>query len=170
MILPGSSPSGSIKNDDKLQEATPKPSTAAATEAKAEMKEHVIQIENDPESPSKNLYITKEEDSNLQKPITPTPSLHSKTDKPEQILSAATLEKDHSASRSDSKKEQKPNDSEKDSDENEEEKPKQEKPKESKPKPPKPKPAPESELAPAPKLVTDKGKSKITGKIVSGWL
>nr|XP_021196624.2 transient receptor potential protein [Helicoverpa armigera] len=49
--------------------------------------DHVITIE--PDTPTKTLYMTEEEDSNLQKPITPTPSVHSQS---EQILSAASLE------------------------------------------------------------------------------
>lgn len=55
-----------------------------------ELQEHVIQIE--PETPTKNLYITKDEDANLQKPITPTPSVHSQS---EQVLSASALEKQY---------------------------------------------------------------------------
>uniref|UniRef100_A0A2A4J182 Uncharacterized protein n=2 Tax=Heliothis virescens TaxID=7102 RepID=A0A2A4J182_HELVI len=49
--------------------------------------DHVITIE--PDTPTRTLYMTEEEDSNLQKPITPTPSVHSQS---EQILSAASLE------------------------------------------------------------------------------
>lgn len=58
--------------------------------------EHIIQIEEPetPESPTKTLYITKEEDLTLQKPLTPTPSIHSHTPTTdqEQILSASSLE------------------------------------------------------------------------------
>ncbi|CAG9782512.1 unnamed protein product [Diatraea saccharalis] len=49
-------------------------------------KDHIIQID-EPESPTKALCMTKEEDTRLQKPITPTPSVPS-----ELILSAASLE------------------------------------------------------------------------------
>ncbi|CAF4762491.1 unnamed protein product [Pieris macdunnoughi] len=169
-----SSPGGSNQKEATQPVEEPKPNTGSpGSEARVEKKEHVIQIENEPESPSKSLYITKEEDSNLQKPITPTPSLHSKSEKPEQILSAATLEKDHSASRSDSKKDKENAKEAKEvpkEDNPKEDPPKEEKPKEPKPKPPKPKPAPAPEPASGPKMVTDKGKSKVTGKMVSGWL
>ncbi|XP_050682753.1 transient receptor potential protein isoform X2 [Leptidea sinapis] len=142
--------------DPKPTKEIPKTSTTAppAEAAKAEQKDHVIQID-EPESPTKNLYITKEEDSALQKPLTPTPSVHSKSEKSEQILSASKLEADHGASTSDKKHESEPK---------EEKKPKD-------PKPPKPKPGPSPAPAPAaPQMVTDKGKSKVTGKMVSGWL
>ncbi|RVE51850.1 hypothetical protein evm_003470 [Chilo suppressalis] len=49
-------------------------------------KDHVIQID-ELESPTSALCMTKEEDTRLQKPITPTPSVHS-----EQILSASSLD------------------------------------------------------------------------------
>lgn len=49
----------------------------------------VIQMEH--ESPNKNLYMTKEEDEKLQKPLEPTPTPAG----PELVLSAATLESDH---------------------------------------------------------------------------
>ncbi|VVD01669.1 unnamed protein product, partial [Leptidea sinapis] len=137
--------------DPKPTKEIPKTSTTAppAEAAKAEQKDHVIQID-EPESPTKNLYITKEEDSALQKPLTPTPSVHSKSEKSEQILSASKLEADHGASTSDKKPESEPK---------EEKKPKD-------PKPPKPKPGPSPAPAPAaPQMVTDKGKSKVTGKM-----
>lgn len=55
--------------------------------------DHIIQIEDQEtlESPSKTLYITEEEDLTLQKPITPTPSIHTPIPE-EQILSASSLE------------------------------------------------------------------------------
>ncbi|XP_060806231.1 transient receptor potential protein [Amyelois transitella] len=52
-------------------------------------KDHIIQID-EPESPTKTLCMTKEEDSTLQKPITPSPSIRS-----EQILSASGLEEQY---------------------------------------------------------------------------
>lgn len=55
-----------------------------------ELPHHIIQIE--PDTPTKNLYITKDESANLQKPIIPTPSIHSQ---PEQVLSASALEKQY---------------------------------------------------------------------------
>ncbi|CAH0718988.1 unnamed protein product, partial [Brenthis ino] len=154
---PPSTPASTTKSD---KETTP-PKTP-------DTKEHVIQIE--PESPSSSLYITKEEDKNLQKPISPTPSGPS-----EQILSAATLEADQKEEKSKSVKidveepkkeeESKPKDSKP-------KEPKETKPKE--PKPPKdsagPSRPPPSTAPPKPALPTDKGKSKVTGKIVSGWL
>lgn len=51
-------------------------------------KEHIIQIE-EPESPSKTLYITKDEGYCLQKPIVPSTSECSQS---EQILSASALD------------------------------------------------------------------------------
>ncbi|XP_052744568.1 transient receptor potential protein [Bicyclus anynana] len=122
---------------------------------KPEPKDHVIQID-EPESPSKSLYMTKEEDENLQKPMSPTPSGLSQ---PEQILSAATLETDQEKAKSDApsvvitvpEEPEKPKPPKP---------PKEPKPTSSKPDPPPPKPS----------IVTDKGKSKVTGKIVSGWL
>lgn len=51
-------------------------------------KEHIIQID-EPESPSRTLYMTKEEDYCLQKPITPSTSECSQA---EQILSASALD------------------------------------------------------------------------------
>nr|QDQ16917.1 transient receptor potential [Danaus plexippus] len=149
-------PSGS-KSPDPPKPTEPE--KAPEPPAKPEPKDHVIQIE-EPESPSKSLYITKEEDQNLQKPISPTPSGQT-----EQILSAATLE-------SDQQKEAKQPSVTITVPEEEAEP----KPKETKPKPPKPKeskPGPSTlapSPAPKPALVTDKGKSKVTGKIVSGWL
>ncbi|XP_052749802.1 transient receptor potential protein [Galleria mellonella] len=50
------------------------------------VKDHVIQID-EPETPTKTLCMTKDEDTNLQTPITPTPSVRS-----EQILSASALD------------------------------------------------------------------------------
>lgn len=131
-------------------------------EKKSESKDHVIQIE-EPESPSSSLYITKEEDKNLQKPISPTPSGPS-----EQILSASTLEADQqkeAKAPSITITVEEPKKSE------EEKEPKEPKKKELKPKEsPGPSRLSPSPAPPKPGIVTDKGKSKVTGKIVSGWL
>ncbi|XP_046971020.1 transient receptor potential protein [Vanessa cardui] len=135
-----------------------KPDKETTPQKKGESKDHVIQIE-EPESPTSSLYMTKEEDKNLQKPISPTPSGPS-----EQILSASTLESDQQK------------DSKTPSVTITVEEPKDDKPKEPKKKEPKPKESPgPSKLSPSPGppkpgIVTDKGKSKVTGKIVSGWL
>ncbi|KAM3966006.1 transient receptor potential [Aphomia sociella] len=132
-----------------------------------DVKEHIIQID-DPETPTKTLCMTKEEDTNLQSPITPTPSVQS-----EQILSASALDTQYKqmtshhipdkscllALKSKSATplmicEQFPERSE------------------SKSKPrstlssSKVSPSP----SPTPSTAKDKGKSKVTGKVVSGWL
>ncbi|XP_045778179.1 transient receptor potential protein isoform X2 [Maniola jurtina] len=140
---------------EKSDSKTPGPGPADKSEPKAETKDHVIQID-EPESPSKSLYMTKEEDENLQKPMSPTPS----GTPSEQILSAATLESDQQKAKSETPSvtitvpEDEP------------EKPKPPKEPKSKPSSSAPPPAP----PPKPGIVTDKGKSKVTGKIVSGWL
>ncbi|XP_063831875.1 transient receptor potential protein isoform X1 [Ostrinia nubilalis] len=54
--------------------------------AQFDTKHHIIQIE-EPESPTRTLCMTQDEDTKLQKPITPTPSIKS-----EQILSASALD------------------------------------------------------------------------------
>ncbi|XP_041969078.1 transient receptor potential protein isoform X2 [Aricia agestis] len=132
-----------------------KPPEKPAAAKPEEKKETVIQME-EPGSPSKNLYMTKEEDKNLQKPMTPTQS-----GPQEQILSASALEKEAEKAEvkvtitEDKPKEEKTEKAEKTD--------KPEKPK-------KPKPAPAAAPPPPTKQITDKGKSKVTGKMVSGWL
>ncbi|XP_026490381.2 transient receptor potential protein [Vanessa tameamea] len=150
-----SSPQEPTKSTDATASKSDKETTP---QKNGESKDHVIQIE-EPESPTSSLYMTKEEDKNLQKPISPTPSGPS-----EQILSASTLESDQQK------------DSKTPSVTITVEEPKDDQPKEPKKKEPKPKEsAGTSRLSPSPAppkpgIVTDKGKSKVTGKIVSGWL
>ncbi|XP_013171664.1 PREDICTED: transient receptor potential protein [Papilio xuthus] len=160
-----------------------KPATSTTKEdttdkASKASKDHIIQIEEpEGESPSKSLYITKEEDSNLQKPIQPTPS---KSEPAEQILSATAL----AAQAKDTKPEPKPSTTESKPETSTESKPTEstepktkEKP-ESKPavvfsEEPKSSPKPSTSApkpASKPPPMGDKGRSKVTGKIVSGWL
>ncbi|KAJ2941136.1 hypothetical protein O0L34_g10371 [Tuta absoluta] len=123
-----------------------------------ENKEHIIQIDEEP--PSTSLFITKEEDARLQKPLSPTP-----TPEPEQILSAKALESQYeqmSASPKPSGSKQLPSPEE---DPEPKTPVKKKEPKESRSSLSSPQPS----TAPSP-LKTDKGKSKITGKVVSGWL
>ncbi|KPJ19923.1 Transient receptor potential protein [Papilio machaon] len=159
-----------------------KPTTSTTKEdttdkASKSSKDHIIQIEEpEGESPTKSLYITKEEDSNLQKPIQPTPS---KSEPAEQILSATAL----AAQAKDTKPEPKPSTTETKPETSTASKPAES----TEPKPkakPDPKPSgsteePKSSPKPstsAPKPASkpppmgDKGRSKVTGKIVSGWL
>ncbi|XP_049878328.1 transient receptor potential protein [Pectinophora gossypiella] len=136
-----------------------------------ETREHIIQIE-EPDSPSitspsKTLYITQEEDEKQQKPITPTPSQRSSS---EQILSASALDsqyKETTASASDSRKLVTPEPSSSDGKTREGKKDSRSSlasPRSSRVSPtPTPSPTPSA-------AKTDKGKSKVTGKIVSGWL
>lgn len=153
------------------KQETTKPETQKPT--KPDTKDHVIQIEPEAGSPSKSLYITKEEDSNLQKPIKPTTSTDGKS---EQILSAATLAAQHTetkppddkpqtASPPPPKEESKPAVKVSTADEG---------PSASAPKPstsaPKPSTSAPKPPASKPPPVGDKGRSKVTGKIVSGWL
>ncbi|XP_063366128.1 transient receptor potential protein [Cydia amplana] len=122
-------------------------------------KDHVIQID-EPESPSKSLFITKEENKALEKPITPTPSERSQ----EQILSAATLESQHQDGTSRVTPTPEPQVSSVSETAKEKSRSSLTSPRSSKVSP---------SLTPSPSpsmLKTDKGKSKITGKVVSGWL
>lgn len=115
--------------------------------------DHVITIE--PDTPTKTLYITQEEDLNLQKPITPTPSIHSQS---EQILSASNLESQYKQMTSEpptvivtpdvSEPERSPR---------------------NRSSVGTPRSARVSPSA-SPSYGRDKGKSVVTGKVVSGWL
>lgn len=148
-------------------------------------KDHIIQIE-EPESPSRTLYITKEEDCSLQKPISPTTSERPQS---EQILSASAL---------DSQYRQMTKDPELGIPEATSSKVSVESPaiSESTSRTPKPSftltaPSPSHiasspttprhtssprpsgvspSVSPSMSTKTDKGKSKVTGKVVSGWL
>ncbi|XP_053616411.1 transient receptor potential protein isoform X2 [Plodia interpunctella] len=156
--------------------------------AQFDSKDHIIQID-EPETPTKTLCMTKEEDSILQKPITPTPSVHS-----DQILSATALEEQYKSMATtipetklsltpDPEKPVSPQPSIYDS----------RPPPTLDPRTPSrhytpisgsssnlgPRPTSRSSLSsprsgrvsPSPSPTpTDKGKSKVTGKIVSGWL
>ncbi|KAL4713494.1 hypothetical protein ACJJTC_010479 [Scirpophaga incertulas] len=156
-------------------------------------KDHIIQIE-EPDLPTASLCMTKEEETRLQKPITPTPSVHS-----EQILSASSLEIQYKQMKSPPPVIMTP--------------PPPESPAPPIPLPPElasrqglrlgtssPKPesstskttvrtdlspsktdkprsslgsqrvSPSPSPTPSISVATDKGKSKVTGKIVSGWL
>ncbi|KAH9643810.1 hypothetical protein HF086_002308 [Spodoptera exigua] len=125
--------------------------------AEFQSKDHIITIE--PDTPTKTLYITQEEDSNLQKPITPTPSVHSQS---EQILSASSLETQYKKMTSEppsvtvtpdpSEPERSPRRS-------------------STPRSARVSPSPSPSASPAPSPYgRGRGKSKATGKVVSGWL
>lgn len=125
-------------------------------------KEHVIQID-EPESPTRTLYITQEEDATLQKPITPAPS-----EKPEQILSASALESQYKSLTAEPTAGEGPSRA-------------QSAPGTSKSTLASPATGQESRPAsrgsarvspsPSPTPSTgDRGRSKVTGKMVSGWL
>ncbi|KAL0829971.1 hypothetical protein ABMA28_003435 [Loxostege sticticalis] len=164
--------------------------------AQFDTKDHIIQIE-EPESPTRTLCMTEDEDTRLQKPITPSPSVRS-----EQILSASALDSQYKQmvpppvimtppppdsppppvpiqqaisrppSRSTLSKSPVPESS----------KPESSRSKESiSPRPEDSSPRPGSSLgsarvSPSPSptpshtVKSDKGKSKVTGKVVSGWL
>ncbi|XP_075982194.1 transient receptor potential isoform X1 [Anticarsia gemmatalis] len=110
--------------------------------------DHVITIE--PDTPTRSLYITQEEDSNLQKPITPTPSVHS-----EQILSASNLETEYNKMVEAPIVTVTPD------------------PSEDRPRSRASVSTPRSARvspSPTPSYGRDKGKSVVTGKVVSGWL
>ncbi|XP_068623201.1 transient receptor potential protein [Battus philenor] len=183
--IEGKGSQGGSKEAKETKSPSQAPTTSASKEpAKSESKDHIIQIEEpEGESPSKNLYITKEEDSNLQKPLKPT------TKAEEQILSAATLEAQHSGKKpADTKpsSDTKTSTDTKTTTSTTESKPltttAESKPStsttESKPsttKESKPSSSEESKSAPKPAAskpapTGDKGRSKVTGKIVSGWL
>ncbi|XP_050551804.1 transient receptor potential protein isoform X2 [Spodoptera frugiperda] len=121
--------------------------------------DHIITIE--PDTPTKTLYITQEEDSNLQKPITPTPSVHSQS---EQILSASSLESQYKKMTSDPPSVTiTPDPSEP------ERSPRRSSTPRSARVSPSPSPSPSTSPAPSP-YGRGRGKSKATGKVVSGWL
>ncbi|XP_026318010.1 transient receptor potential protein-like [Hyposmocoma kahamanoa] len=148
-------------------------------------KEHIVQIE-EPESPSTTLYITKEEDYCLQKPLSPTTNECSQL---EQILSASTLDSQYRQMTKDPElglpeassskvSEQSPVISESTSGT-----PKfsstltapSPSPTTSSPTTPRHTSSPRSSgvspaISPSMTTKTDKGKSKVTGKVVSGWL
>ncbi|KAJ8728725.1 hypothetical protein PYW07_006421 [Mythimna separata] len=117
--------------------------------------DHVITIE--PETPTKTLYITQEEDSNLQKPITPTPSVHSQS---EQILSASSLESQYKKMTSE------PPTVVVTPDASEPER----SPARSSTQPRSARVSPSPSASPSPSYGRDRGKSKVTGRVVSGWL
>ncbi|CAB3225278.1 unnamed protein product [Arctia plantaginis] len=113
--------------------------------------DHVITIE--PDTPTKNLYMTQKESCSLQKPITPTPSVHSQS---EQILSASNLEQELGKMTGTPTITVTPDSSE--------EIPPRSRSTMSTPR--------SSKVSPAasPSYGKDKGKSVATGKVVSGWL
>lgn len=115
--------------------------------------DHVITIE--PDTPTRNLYMTQKESSSLQKPITPTPSIHSQS---EQILSASSLEQELS------KMTETPTSTVTVTPDSSEEIPPRSRSSMSTPR--------SSRVTPAasPSYGKDRGKSMATGKIVSGWL
>lgn len=146
-------------------------------------KDHIIQID---EPESKTLYITKEEDYYLQKPMTPTTSECSQS---EQILSASALDSQYRQMTKDPELGIPEATSSKFL---EKSRPISEStcrtpepsstlpalipsPVPSTPTSPRhtsrPRPAEVSPVpSPSPMTKTDKGKSKVTGKVVSGWL
>ncbi|XP_073954565.1 transient receptor potential isoform X2 [Choristoneura fumiferana] len=131
-------------------------------------KDYVIQID-EPESPSKTLFITRDEDNNLQKPIT------AKTEHPEsskeQILSASALESHYKETVSPVSRSLTPASDAKVSTVSETPKrDSREKSKSSLASPRSARVSPSPHASPTPSIPTDKGKSKVTGKVVSGWL
>lgn len=131
-------------------------------------KDYVIQID-EPESPSKALFITKEEDNNLQKPITPK-SQRPETSK-EQILSATALESQFKETALPVSRSLTPAPEAKVSTVSETPKrDSREKTKSTLSSPRSARVSPSPHASPTPSIPTDKGKSKVTGKVVSGWL
>ncbi|XP_072945473.1 transient receptor potential protein [Epargyreus clarus] len=107
------------RKSTKKRDAPGQPATSGESEAKSPQKteasekqqapappsgeKHVV-IQMEHESPNKNLYMTKEEDEKLQKPLEPTPTPAG----PELVLSAATLEADHKTTEGAGQEEPKP--------------------------------------------------------------
>lgn len=126
-----------------------------------ETQDHIIQID-EPESPSKTVVISKEEDVHLQEPATPIPSDQSES---ELILSASSLETHYQqipAPEAALSERQPLSGSRTPERGGSESRSTLASPRSSRVSPA-PSPTPSN-------LKTDKGKSKVTGKVVSGWL